>query len=65
MHLFLAQDIHPGTAAPEEDEQIRVRLFSMGQLLRMIHSGRIKDGKSIVGLLYWAQWGANGSARRK
>jgi ADP-ribose pyrophosphatase len=65
MHLFLAQDILPGTASPEDDERILPRPFSFVQLLQMIQSGRIKDGKSLVGLLYWAQWKGKLLPRRK
>ena len=65
MHLFLAQDVRPGIARPEEDERIRSRSFSLAALLRMIRSGAIKDGKSLVGLLYWAQWEAEPPARRR
>jgi ADP-ribose diphosphatase len=62
MYLYLADSIRSGTARPEGDERISVHLFSMSELLQMIRAGKIKDGKSLVGLLYWAQWGAKQGA---
>jgi ADP-ribose diphosphatase len=57
MHLYLAKDVQPGTAHPEEDERIEVQSFSKAELLRMIRAGTIIDAKSLVGLLYWMRWG--------
>ena len=56
MHLYLAQDIRPGTASPEGDEQISAHSFSLAELLRLIRAGKIIDAKSLVALLYWARW---------
>jgi ADP-ribose diphosphatase len=53
MHLFLAQDVRAGAAHPESDEHIAVRPFSPAQLNTLITRGRIVDGKTLVGLLYW------------
>ncbi|MBI2819992.1 MAG: NUDIX hydrolase [Acidobacteria bacterium] len=58
MHLFLAQDIRPGTADPEGDERISAHSFSLAELLRLIRAGKIIDAKSLVALLYWARWGS-------
>jgi ADP-ribose pyrophosphatase len=56
MHLYLAQDIRPGTASPEGDEQISSHSFSLTELLRLIRAGKIIDAKSLVAVLYWARW---------
>ncbi len=56
MTLFLARDICPGKARPEEDERIRTRAFSMAELLRMIETKKIIDAKTLVGLLYFERW---------
>jgi ADP-ribose pyrophosphatase len=61
MTLFLAENVRPGTPRPEADERISVRSFAMTELLRMISTGRIRDGKTLVGLLYWRQF----STRRR
>jgi hypothetical protein len=55
MTLFLARKIRPGAASPEGDERIQVESFARAQWQRMIRSGQIRDGKTLVGLLYW-QW---------
>jgi ADP-ribose pyrophosphatase len=55
MHLFLAQDVRAGAAHPEADERISVRAFSKVELLQMMRSGRIVDGKTLVGVPYWLQ----------
>jgi ADP-ribose pyrophosphatase len=53
MTLFLASGIRPGTAQPEEDEHIEVRPFPWAEALKMIDTGKIRDGKTILGLLYF------------
>ena len=55
MTLFLARKIRPGAASPEGDERIRVESFTRAQWQAMIRSGQIRDGKTLVGLLY-RQW---------
>jgi len=42
-----------GEAQPEEDEKIEVRTFKLKELKQMIKSGRLKDAKSIAGILYY------------
>ena len=49
MVLFLARDLLPRTANKDEDEEIRVKDFSLQDIGRMISSGRICDGKTIIG----------------
>ncbi len=53
MHLFLAQDLKAGEARPDDDERIRCRWFSRRELGAWLRSGRIVDGKTLVGLLWW------------
>jgi hypothetical protein len=36
-----------------DDERIQTRWFQVSELKRMIHTGRIIDGKTIVGVLAW------------
>ena len=55
MTLFLARKVRPGEASPEGDERIQVQAFRTEQWQAMIRSGQIRDGKTLVGLLYW-QW---------
>ena len=63
MTLFWAQKVRPGAASPEGDERIRVGSFSRAQWQSMIQSGQIRDGKTLVGLLYWRWIESQGSTR--
>jgi ADP-ribose pyrophosphatase len=55
MHIFLAGDIKPGKAQPEDDEFITKRLFPLPQALNMVGTGKVLDAKTIVGILWLAQ----------
>jgi ADP-ribose pyrophosphatase len=52
MHLVEACDLTQAQAQPEDDERIEVGRFRESQLKRMIASGEICDGKTLVGLLW-------------
>jgi ADP-ribose pyrophosphatase len=53
MYLLLAEGLTAGEAQPEEDEKIEVRAYRVNELKQMIKSGRLKDAKSIAGILYY------------
>jgi ADP-ribose pyrophosphatase len=53
MHVFVAYELTPGAAALEAGEQIRVVPMSWDDALAAIRAGRISDGKTILGLLYY------------
>ena len=53
MYLLLAEGLTAGEAQPEEDEKIEVRPFKLKELKQMIKGGRLKDAKSIAGILYY------------
>ena len=53
MYLMLASDCAPGPASPEDDEKIISAVYTPKKLEQMIHSGELKDAKSIAGLLYY------------
>lgn len=53
MYILLAEGLTEGKAQPEEDEEIEVRVFGVKELKQMIRRGRLRDGKSIAGLLYY------------
>jgi len=55
MTLFLASGLRPGAPRLEADEQITVHPFSLPELLAMIGKRKIVDGKTIVGVLYYAR----------
>jgi len=52
MHLVEARDLTPAKARPEEDERIEVGRFHRAELERMMVSGKIQDGKTLVALLW-------------
>jgi ADP-ribose diphosphatase len=53
MYILLAQGLTSGDARPEEDEKISSRVFSRSQLRQMIRRGKLRDAKTIAGLLYY------------
>lgn len=52
MHLFEADGLTRGARQTEPDERIRCRAFSTAEMRKMIVSGRIKDGKTLIGVLW-------------
>jgi len=52
MYLYLASGLTPGAAKPDADEFLNVKAFPLPELLAALRDGRIKDGKTIIGLLY-------------
>jgi ADP-ribose pyrophosphatase len=56
MVIFLAQDLKSGQANPEDDEKITQRIFTLREAERWIRSGRIRDAKSIAGILYYSRF---------
>lgn len=56
MHILLAQGLTAGVAEPEEDEKITVKAFTRAQLDKMIKRGKLRDAKSIAGLLYYFRY---------
>ena len=53
MYIVLAEGLTEGKAQPEEDEKIQVRVFVAKELKQMMQRGRIRDAKTIAGLLYY------------
>jgi ADP-ribose pyrophosphatase len=56
MWIFAAEGLVEGAAQPEEDEMITPRIFTLKQVDAMIQSGRLRDAKSIAGLLYYMHY---------
>jgi ADP-ribose pyrophosphatase len=52
MHVIEARDLVPSQARPEPDERLEVGLFTLPELDRMIASGEIRDGKTLLALLW-------------
>jgi ADP-ribose pyrophosphatase len=56
MFLLLAEGLTPGKAEPEEDEKIISRAYSHEQLEEMIRKGKLRDAKTIAGILYYLRF---------
>ena len=57
MTIFLATGLIQGEPHPMDDERIECRWFSSDEIDRMLRSGKIIDGKTMIGYLTW-KWGA-------
>ena len=53
MYLLLAEGLKAGKARPEEDEKLIVAAYTRLQLEQMMRSGKMRDAKSVAGLLYY------------
>jgi len=51
IHVFLATDLVEDPVDGDEDEDISLERMPLSDAVRLIETGEIKDGKSIVGLL--------------
>jgi ADP-ribose pyrophosphatase len=54
MFILLAEGLTAGEAQPEEDEKIEARAYSLKELKTMIHRWKLRDAKSVAGILYYA-----------
>ena len=55
MNVYFARGLRAGTAQPEDDEVIKVRMVPLSAAVRMVMRGTIKDGKTIAGILWLSQ----------
>jgi ADP-ribose pyrophosphatase len=55
MAVYVASDLQPGKSRPQEDEVIAKRFFPLSSAVRMVMSGKIRDAKTIAGVLWLAQ----------
>ncbi len=67
MELYLAEGLAKGKSSQEADEKITQRIFTLAELEKWIHSGRIKDAKTVAGILYYSKFvaGKNKTPSRK
>jgi ADP-ribose pyrophosphatase len=54
MVIFLAEGLTKGEACPEDDEKIEARILTLREVERWIRGGKIRDAKTVSGLLYYA-----------
>jgi len=55
MTIYLARGLTSGQAQPEADESIDFQLVPLTQTIKMVLSGKIRDGKTISGVLWLAE----------
>jgi ADP-ribose pyrophosphatase len=51
MAIYLAQDLTPAPLPGDADEEIEVQPMALEELVRMALDGRLRDAKSVVGIL--------------
>lgn len=49
--LFLARDLSQGKSEPDDTELLQIQTIPLADALRMVDSGVIKDGLSVIGIL--------------
>jgi ADP-ribose pyrophosphatase len=54
IHIFLAQDLAPAEASPEDHEVLEASWVPLAEAMDLAASGRLQDAKSVIGLL-WAR----------
>jgi ADP-ribose pyrophosphatase len=52
LHLYLASGLHPGEGHTDDDEFIEMVRIPLQDAYQLIFTGKIQDGKSIIGLQY-------------
>lgn len=55
MQVFLAEDLIPGEAHPEDYESLELMRVPLSELLRLIERGQIQDGKTLISVLSYAR----------
>jgi ADP-ribose pyrophosphatase len=53
LHLFVAEDLTPGPAQPEADEQLESTTVKFDVAMQMAMDGRIQDAKTVTAILLW------------
>ena len=53
MYILLAKGLAAGEAEPEEDEKIISRPYNRKKLEEMIRTGKLRDAKSVAGILFY------------
>jgi ADP-ribose pyrophosphatase len=57
MTIFVATDLTEGKAEPMDDERIQMRWFTTKEIDEALQSGKIIDGKTMIGYLTWRRFG--------
>ncbi len=54
-HLYLAQNLTPGTMQLEKDEALEPRIVAWNDALRWARDGTLSDAKTLLAILLWEQ----------
>ena len=65
MAVYLAREVTAGEAEPEPDEVIECELTPLSRAIAMVFSGKIRDGKTIAGVLWLAESLGRGQCAKK
>jgi ADP-ribose pyrophosphatase len=57
LYLYTAEGLTPGRESPDADEFIEAVAIPFKKALEQVRSGKIKDSKTVIGLLACAAWG--------
>ncbi len=52
MSIYMARELKAGTAQPEDDEAIELKLVPLSQAVSMVMENKIQDAKTIAGVLW-------------
>jgi ADP-ribose diphosphatase len=55
MEIFLATGLTKGAARPEDDEKITSRILTLHEAEQWIRTGKIRDAKSVSGILFYSR----------
>jgi ADP-ribose pyrophosphatase len=55
MQVFVAEGLTAGEAKPEADENLEIYMVRLSEILRLIDSGEIRDGKTLVSVMLYAR----------
>ncbi|XID94183.1 NUDIX hydrolase [Paenibacillaceae bacterium WGS1546] len=61
LHLYVAEDLEPGSAQPDEDEFLTCEAITLEQAEAYIREGRICDAKTLLAVYAWRLRGLTGS----
>jgi len=59
MEIFVAEGLIKGKPRPEDDEKITQRIFTLSEAKNWIRSGKIRDSKTVAGVLYYSAFVAS------
>ncbi len=54
IHIYWAENLIQGKSHPDEDEFLRVKIDTFGNVLKKIQQGKIRDSKTVIGILAYS-----------